>query len=113
MPKSDGDGWPAVGRAIAERIKELGVTKAEVIRRSGVSDTSLDAYIGGQPIKRPDKLHGLCEALRWTPDSIELIRAGKKPIVTLPAVGDQVLARLDENHRLLVEILEELRGRPG
>lgn len=106
------DEWDRVGRAIAERIEELGLTKAEVIRRSGVSGTSLDAYIAGQPIKRKDKLAGLCAALGWTPDSVELVRRGEQPVATVATSFDRVLARLDAQDAVLAEILAELRARP-
>jgi len=71
--------WDLVGAAIAERIRELGMTKAQVTRDASVSDTSLTAYIGGQPIRRVDKRTGLCRALGWSIDSIDRILDGKAP----------------------------------
>lgn len=119
------DGWTRVGRAIAERIDDLGVTKAEVIRRSGVSGTSLDAYISGQPIKRRDKLTGLCAALGWTPGSIEAIANGRTPTLVAadaPTNGDRpdlehrvslIEGRLSATEEKVDQILREIRGRSG
>lgn len=78
MPDPQGR-WPEVGRRVAERIQELSLTKAEVERRSGISDKTLTAYMGGAPIKRADKARGLCEALEWTVDSISRILDGDEP----------------------------------
>lgn len=104
--------WKRVGEAIAARMAELGMTKAELIRAADVSDKTLNGYLAGEPIVRGDKGRDLCAALGWTPGSIDLIKAGNEPVLTLPGSNDRVLARLEENHRLLVEILEELRARP-
>lgn len=82
--------WKAVGEAIAARMAQLRLTKAELIRRSGVSDKSLAAYLDGAPIRRPDKAWALAGALQWTSDSIDRILAGLDP-VTLEAM-ERVLA---------------------
>lgn len=74
------DRWTAVGDAIAARMSQLSLSKAEVIRASGVSDKTLAGYLAGQPIVRPDKRRGLCDALGWTPDSIDRILNGDPPI---------------------------------
>lgn len=116
------DDWQRVGRAIAQRIATLSLSKAEVIRRSGVSDKTLTGYIDGQPIVRADKRRQLCEALGWTPDSIDALLAGGDPV--LAGGDDDELAQLRAEIaelRAIVELvpemqrqLEELRGkRPG
>lgn len=75
MPESDlvAKDWTRVATRLQARIAELKLSKAEVIRRSGVSQKSLDGYLAGEPIVRPDKGRGLCDALRWTHDSIDAI----------------------------------------
>lgn len=73
-------GWAAVGRRLRSRVNDLKLTKAEVIRRSGISDKTLTRYLDGEPIVRRDKERALCRALRWTDDSIELVRNGGEPI---------------------------------
>lgn len=110
--ETEADRWRRVGEAISARFDELRISKAEFIERSGISDKTLNRYLAGEPIRRVDKARELCDALGWTPDSLDLILEGRDPVVTLPGRRDEVLVRLDENHRLLVEILEELRARP-
>jgi hypothetical protein len=78
------DNWKIVGDAIAARIAALHVTKAEIIRKSGVSDKTLDGYIEGKPIRRRDKARDLCLALGWTPDSIDRILGGELPREAAP-----------------------------
>lgn len=63
--------WLRVGQAIEARRKELKLTKAELIRESGVSDKTLTGYLEGQPIVREDKARGLSRALRWPEDAID------------------------------------------
>lgn len=72
--------WERVGRYVDRRIDEMGITKTEFSNRSGISDVTLNRYIAGAPIVRPDKASGLCAALRWTRDSIERIGTGGEPI---------------------------------
>lgn len=74
------ESWQRVGQAIADRMDELRLTKAMLIRAAGVSDKTLNGYLVGQPIKRRDKLWALADALRWTPDSIDRILAGDEPV---------------------------------
>lgn len=106
------DGWARVGRAIDERIRELGLTKAEVIRRSGVSDVSLNGYIDGQPIKRADKRKGLCAALGWAPESIDAVRAGGEPVVSSADPGLVEEVRLLRQDVARLTSLVERMGTP-
>lgn len=71
--------WAEVGRRIAMRIDDLSLTKAEVIRRSGVSAKTLDGYITGNAIRRRDKERDLALALGWTSDSVRRILVGGEP----------------------------------
>lgn len=71
--------WDLVARAIAGRMADLGLTKAELSRASNISDTSLTKYLRGEPIVRRDKQRDLCRALEWEPGSIERILSGKDP----------------------------------
>lgn len=74
------DRWIYVGATIAARMKDLSLTKAEVQRAAGISDKTLNGYISGKPIIRADKKRGLCEALRWSTDSIDRLLEGDEPI---------------------------------
>lgn len=89
--------WDQVGAAIATRIKKLNMTKAEVIRQSGVSQKTLDGYIAGEPIVRADKRRGLCEALHWTPDSIDAILEGGSPMDDAVFIVDGKEVTLEED----------------
>jgi hypothetical protein len=55
------------------------ITRAELVRASGVSGKTIDAYVAGAPIVRADKLRDLSRGLGWTTDSIDRIRAGGEP----------------------------------
>lgn len=99
--------WSRVGRAIEERIAALSYSKAEVIRRSGVSDKTLDGYIAGKPIVRLDKRRGVCDALAWTTDSIDRLLAGGVAIDTVDVASPEV----QEELRHLRAIVEEMNAR--
>ena len=103
-------GWDRVGRAISDRIEELRLSKAEFIKRSGISDKTLNGYLAGKPIKRVDKERELCDALGWSTDSIQLILEGHSPIGSVKSEFEIVLRRLDAQDELLAEILAALRG---
>lgn len=101
-----------MGDAIAERMRDLRLTKAELIRRSGISDKSLSAYLDGAPIRRDDKKWALLDALGWTGDSIDLIHQGFPPMVATdydalvraPSLAerlDDIAAQLDDVYQYL------------
>jgi transcriptional regulator with XRE-family HTH domain len=100
--------WGQVGAAIAARMAgPPAITMAELVRRSGVSDTSIRDYLRGKPIVRADKRRELCAGLGWTADSIDLILAGKKPRIATDARStDLALRSLTQR----VEALEEGRA---
>lgn len=104
-----GQDWVRVGRYIAARIDELKLTKAEAIRRTGVSDKTLSAYIAGEPIIRADKKRGICDGLRWGRHSIELIASGQEPNL-LPELDPEVDRRLTVLEDQMGEFLSLLRA---
>lgn len=71
--------WTRVGAAIRGRIRQMRLSKAELIRASGVSYKTLERYMAGEPIVRRDKERDLLLALRWPPDAFDRIRAGEPP----------------------------------
>lgn len=104
--------WSAVGHALRRRVfDELRLTKAELSQSSGISYKTLTRYLDGEPIVRRDKERALCEAVRWTPDSVERILAGGEPIPIeaepRPSQED-VEARLTDITRRLEEALAEV-----
>lgn len=76
MGEEDEVAWEAVADAIQRRMDFLGLTKAEVIRRSGITFKTLDRYLAGEPIRRADKRRDLIEALEWRHDAIDGLLAG-------------------------------------
>jgi transcriptional regulator with XRE-family HTH domain len=97
--------WSAVGAAIDQRMKDLGLTTAEVIRASGVSFKSLKGYIAGKPIKRRDKARTLAAALGWPGDAFDRILAGETPE---PPSARKPLEPLDEDG-VDDEVVESIR----
>lgn len=81
--------WDRVGEAITARVAELGMSKAELERASGISPKTLTIYMNGGPIIRADKARGLCAALSWTIDSIDRILDGGAPIVNADPAGTE------------------------
>lgn len=108
--------WERVGRAIEDRINELGLTKAQVIRRSRVSDKTLNDYIAGQPIIRADKAAGLAAALGWTRDSFDRLARGESAqevggtSEAVPGIVDRI-ARLEERFDQFEELLRSAVSR--
>jgi hypothetical protein len=105
--------WARLGVVVTERMRELALTKSELIRASGVSQSTLDSYMAGEARKshRLDKLRDLSLALGWTPDSLERVLAGEDPVdahqpVDIdPSSSPETLMRfmLDELVRLKME----------
>jgi transcriptional regulator with XRE-family HTH domain len=110
------ENWTRVGEFIAARMRAIPMTKAELQRRSGVSQKTLDGYLAGQPIVLASKKRGLCDALRWSRDSVDLIAGGGEP-VPLPDLDpelDRRLSALETQMAELVELVFQMTGkRPG
>lgn len=106
--------WAEVARRIDERIDELKLTNAEVLRRSGLSYKTLARYLEGKPIRRRDKERGLCEALGWTTDSIARILRGEEPEEALRPLTPEERQELFDLRRRVAELedIVERSGRP-
>lgn len=72
--------------AVLARMAGLGIDQAELVRRSGVSDTTVRQVMRGAAIpKRPATRHKIALALGWTP--MHLTRASRRQLlVHRPAV---------------------------
>lgn len=111
--------WVRVGEALGKRIAGLALTKAEVIRRSGVSIKTLNGYLAGEPIRRGDKARDLARALNWPDDAIALILDGQDPALldiegpAAPADLAGTIARLDAELAELRKEVNELRAQRG
>jgi predicted TIM-barrel enzyme len=116
------EAWRWVGVAIDTRIRDRNWSKAEVIRRTkevdptgeGVSRDTLNAWINGQPIVRPDKARILCDALGWHPSSIERIFAGLGPLEDVPtdrvATLERAVAQLTQAVESIADLLRRHFG---
>lgn len=114
----------AAGRAVAERLVELGLTQDELGHRAGVSTSTIRTLIRGRPHRfRPAKLTALSRALGWPPDGIRRLLAGEpaadlptEPVAEgearllagLPHTLTSKLVRLPPNDLAYVEELAEL-----
>lgn len=105
------DDWGRVAAALNDRIAELKLTKAEVQDRAGVSQKTLDRYLAGEPIVRPDKARGICKALGWSSRSIDLLRAGgEAEVLGEPGSDrdyDDRLTRVEESVAEILRLLQE------
>lgn len=96
-----GGTWADVARHAEERMDELGMTRAELERQSGVSDATLRKVLDQHlPLTRRDKIVGLCTGLRWSGDSIARILRGGDPVAT-GASASETEERLDAMQRRL------------
>lgn len=110
MNAAEGDDWARVAEVVRERMAELGLTQ----REAGASSTTVRALLNHhKPIKRRDALTALCEALGWTPNSIERILASKEPMLLSPSVDTDRLealeARFEDLERRLEALIELFR----
>jgi hypothetical protein len=106
--------WAAVGRAVTERMTELGLTQREVTQRSHVSKATVREiqYDTVQRRRSGRTLEALSLALDWHPDHLTAVLHGHRP----PRGGDPV-ARPDDDipGRLAVieHYLREITDRLG
>jgi hypothetical protein len=108
------DDWTAVAKAFRFRLMELGLfgNKAELARRSQVSDATWRKLLDGLPVTRLDRRALMAKTAEWPPDAIDRILAGEDPnsfgpstrIVTLDF--DSYLERLTAVEERL-DLLEE------
>lgn len=87
--------WAAVATRIERRIDELKLSQRELVERSGVSSSTWRSLAAGAPVRRNDKVRGICIALGWTPDSIDRILAGEEPNESPGSEPVQIAAKAD------------------
>jgi transcriptional regulator with XRE-family HTH domain len=78
--------WTHVADHIQRRMTDLGLTQAEVARRSNVSAPTVRAIVNGKPRggTTAASKSRLATALEWSPDSIDRILAGDEPVTVTP-----------------------------
>lgn len=74
------EGWDNVKNRLNARLLELGWDQAELVRRSGVSDTTIrQLQTASATSYRPSTLAKVEAAVGWTHGSIDEIRRGEEP----------------------------------
>jgi transcriptional regulator with XRE-family HTH domain len=75
--------WDVVAEHIQKRLREMRAAGnlSELARQSGVSDATWRRLLRGQPVSRIDKLDQVTRYLAWTPESIDRMLGGRKPVV--------------------------------
>jgi transcriptional regulator with XRE-family HTH domain len=78
--------WTYVADHVQRRMNELGISQAELARRSNVSAPTVRAIMNGTPRgdTTPPLKSKIATALEWSPDSIDLILAGEEPVPVTP-----------------------------
>jgi transcriptional regulator with XRE-family HTH domain len=73
----------AMSRAVTARMRELELSQAELVRRSGLSEPTVNSIVrGASGGYRDATLARLVAALGWTTDSVDHLRSGRAPIVS-------------------------------
>lgn len=95
--------------AIDKRRKELGLDVQTLAERTGLTRQGLQPILRGDRKRYQDRLKlPLCQALEWTPDSIDRLLDGLEPIVQpakRTASPEQRLASLERRVSALVQLL--------
>jgi transcriptional regulator with XRE-family HTH domain len=89
---------------VQRRMNELGISQAELARRSNVSAPTVRAIMNGTPRgdTTPPLKSKIATALGWSPDSIDLILAGEEPIPITP------LQPIDEVREALKHLADQV-----
>lgn len=102
--------WVAVGKAIAARLEELGMSQLELAAKSRVSPATIrELQYNKLPRRRhPRTLEAISTALDWPPSYLNDVLAGKQGRPHDDEQSDPVLGALDEIHQQLQEIKSRL-----
>jgi len=113
--------WQDVGDEIRRSMESRHMSKADLIRESGVGRATLDKYLAGQPIVSNKKLWSLCAALGWTDDSVDRILRGEEPMMRATAEldaqdhsradVDQLMVILNKAQQTQRSVIDELARR--
>jgi hypothetical protein len=99
--------WPAVSRAINERMTELGLRQRELIERSRVSKAAVREIQHNTVQRRRSArtLEALSSALAWHPQHLAAVLADRTP----PQIGDPIVVSDNDVPGRLVAIEGRLR----
>lgn len=98
--------------AVSDRINELGLSRAALVRASGVSDLTIRRLEAGEDrTYRADVLARLSRALGWKPNAIAQMLNGAKAPEEVDANEPDMLARIQRLEAIVDGILAQ--GRQG
>jgi transcriptional regulator with XRE-family HTH domain len=112
------DRWGNVRDAIDDRMRSLAMSQADLVRASGVSDTTVRPVMKGtEGNYRPESLRRISRALGWTAESIEEILTGGEATLARASSGQPTVDRLldavseltDDEREQLIAIAETFR----
>lgn len=110
MDKATPDDLKRLYEALDARREELGMTKTEMYRKSGVSQASFAAMRQGKPgLAKPERLRRIELALELPPMSIDQILAGEQ-LETLPPMPPQYAQGFQSIAEAVESLNEDLRG---
>ena len=106
MTNHDRHHWGVARSRIIARMAELRLSAADLARASGLSEKHVRRLLNGDDITVPrdQTLWALCDALKWTADSIDLILDGGEPVAVIDESGE--VSRSETLARRLAEIEE-------
>jgi transcriptional regulator with XRE-family HTH domain len=117
MTNSRRHGWVVVRDRIHARMAELRLSVVDLARASGLSEKHVRTLLNDGPeqaLPRDQTRWALCDALRWTPDSIDRILDGEEPLESDESGEisrlDQLDGRLSETQERVSRNVEALRN---
>lgn len=119
MTNSSRQNWAVARTQILTRMAEQRQSVADLARASGLSDKHLRTLLndngGDVAVPRPQTLWALCDALHWTPDSLERILAGGEPVDAADESGEvtrlqQIDGRLQEIEAIATTGLQQMKN---
>ena len=99
-----------MGKRIARRRKELGLTQDEVAEQAGLTPQTVSSAERGTKALRPENIVKLCQALKTTPNDLLLNPCSELlndiPPVLLSTLSTRQRQYLEETIRLLIKGLQ-------
>jgi hypothetical protein len=71
--------WQRVAALIDGRRTQLGMSKADLYRESGLSETKFRLMANGVPVAREGNRRSIESAIAWAPGSLDAALAGEDP----------------------------------
>jgi transcriptional regulator with XRE-family HTH domain len=115
------ENWPTVSLAIRMRMRQLDISQAELVSRSGLSKRIAYELIHGKTVRDRSRrtLAAMSDALEWHRDHLESLLQGRIPPTlderaerssTTVDKRDEIVAILDRIERHLVELDRKING---